>query len=146
MTDSNPFWESKTLDEMTDEEWESLCDGCGKCCLRKIEEEDGSYSFTNVACRLLDVESGQCKHYENRKRFVTDCVKLRPDDAGMLKWLPVTCAYVALAAGEGLPPFHPLVTGDKDSVHKVGMSVCGRCISEDDAGFLDHHIVDWDDL
>jgi hypothetical protein len=136
------FWETKSLAEMTQKEWESLCDGCGKCCTYKLEDEIAGVLYqTNVACRLLDLHSGQCSNYKNRKKYVKDCVQLTPDNVLSFNWLPATCAYVRLAKGQKLMSWHPLLTGDPESVHKAGVSIRGRMISEDDAGELDEHII-----
>lgn len=139
------------MTEMTPQQWESLCDGCGKCCLHKLqdEEDDGSLGeiyHTNVACRLLDLGSCQCSDYPNRWDFVPDCVQLFPNFIESMKWLPPTCAYRLVHDGQDLPDWHYLVSGDRETVHQVGMSVRGRAISERKAGILDHHIVDWPDL
>lgn len=136
-----PFWRSKTLAQMTPEEWESLCDGCGQCCLHKIAQPDGPALKTNVACRLLDTETCRCKNYPRRKRLVRDCVVLTPANVAALTWLPATCAYRLVAAGDDLPSWHPLVTGDDESVHEAGISVRGRAVSERDAGPLEDHLV-----
>lgn len=148
MTDTpaqKPFWETKSLDEMTQPEWESLCDGCAKCCLHKLEDADtGEISQTNVACRLLDLNVCQCTRYPDRKRLVPDCVVLDPHNVTQLDWMPNTCAYKLLANGKPLEDWHPLVSGQADSVHKAGISVFGRAISERDAGELSHYLVDWD--
>jgi len=129
---------------MSATEWESLCDGCGKCCLHKLEDEDtGEIAYTNVACRLLNLHTCQCKNYDTRRAFVPDCVQLTPEAAGGLRWLPSTCAYRLLAEGKELEWWHPLVSGDPDTVHQAGVSVRGRAITENRAGPLDHHIVDW---
>ncbi len=138
-----PFWKTKTLAEMTQAEWESLCDGCGRCCLHKIREDDDSLSFTNVACRLLDPETGLCHHYNTRRRYVPDCVQLTVDALDDIDWLPPSCAYRRLAEGKDLPTWHPLITGTQDSVLASGVSVCGRVISEREAGPLEHHVVSW---
>ena len=141
-----PFWRTKTLADMSRDEWESLCDGCGKCCLHKIEDVDeGCYYYTNVACRLLSAGTCRCKDYEDRRRHVPDCVELTADEIGTLGWLPSTCAYRLLAEGKDLAWWHPLVSGDPESVHRAGMSVHGRIVSETRAGPLDHHIVTWVD-
>ena len=138
------FWEQKTLDEMTPTEWESLCDGCGKCCLHKLEDEDtGEVYVSNVACRLLDLESCQCKDYPKRKQLVPDCTVLTIDKIEEFHWLPTTCAYRLLAEGKSLPEWHPLLSGSSASVHEAGISVCGRVISEDEADDLHLHITDW---
>ncbi|WP_041796016.1 YcgN family cysteine cluster protein [Pararhodospirillum photometricum] len=132
---------------MTETEWESLCDGCGKCCLHKLQEEDtGHIHYTNVACELLDLASCQCADYVKRWDTVPDCVKLTPRLLHRLAWMPETCAYRLLARGEPLPPWHPLETGDPESVHRAGMSARGRAVSELDAGPLEDHIVEWSDL
>jgi uncharacterized cysteine cluster protein YcgN (CxxCxxCC family) len=144
-TAQQPFWKTKSLEEMTRAEWESLCDGCAKCCLHKLEDADtGEISQTNVACRLLDLGKCQCTRYPDRKRLVPDCVVLDKDNVTQLDWMPNTCAYRLLANGKPLADWHPLVSGSPDSVHKAGISVSGRAISERDAGELSHHLVDWD--
>lgn len=130
-TRTKPFWQSKKLAEMTPAEWESLCDGCGKCCLNKIEFEDtGEIAFTNVACKLLDPHSCQCSDYKNRKKLVPDCVKLSAKNIARIRWMPSTCAYRLVAEGKPLFDWHPLVSGDPDSVHQAGASMRGRTISE----------------
>jgi uncharacterized protein len=140
---ARPFWEMKTLREMNRAEWESLCDGCGKCCVHKLEDEDtGELLPTNVACRLLDRRSGQCTDYKHRKALVPECVRLVPEKLDEIDWLPSTCAYLLLHHGEPLPEWHPLITGDPESVHAAGMSVRGWTVSENDAGDLEHHLVE----
>ena len=142
-----PFWQRKTLAEMTKAEWESLCDGCGKCCLHKLEDIDtGEISQTNVACRLLDLGSCRCSDYRNRRKKVHDCLVLTPAMIGTLKWLPATCGYRLIDEGKTLHWWHPLVSGDPDTVHQAGISVRGRAISETKAGELEEHIVDWPDV
>jgi uncharacterized cysteine cluster protein YcgN (CxxCxxCC family) len=138
-----PFWRTKALTAMTTAEWESLCDGCGKCCLHKIRERDGSFTLTNVACRLLDTATGRCGNYRKRKQLVRDCVVLSPQRLRKLDWLPATCAYRLVAEGKDLPAWHPLRSGRADSVLDAGISVAGRCISERDAGPLRQHAVEW---
>ena len=127
------FWELP-LDELEPAEWESLCDGCGKCCLNKIEyEDDGSLDFTCVACKLLDGESCLCSSYPNRHDFVPDCVVLTPDKLAEISWwLPATCAYRLRAEGKPLHPWHHLISGDPEAVHRAGVSVRGRTVSEAD--------------
>lgn len=139
-----PFWKVKSLGDMTPAEWESLCDGCAKCCLHKLEDEDtGEIAQTNVSCRLLDLQTCGCTRYPERQRLVPDCVVLNPDNVGNLSWMPSTCAYRLLAEGKPLFDWHPLVSGDPDSVHEAGISVRGRSVSEREAGELTHHLVDW---
>jgi uncharacterized cysteine cluster protein YcgN (CxxCxxCC family) len=141
---TEPFWKTKTLAEMTRAEWESLCDGCGRCCLHKLRDDDtGEVSWTNVSCRLLDGQSCQCTDYANRRRRVPDCVRLTPEALADIDWLPPTCAYRRLNDGQDLPNWHPLVTGDPDSVHSAGISVRGRVIDERHAGPLEHHLTAW---
>ncbi|MDX2221613.1 MAG: YcgN family cysteine cluster protein [Rhodospirillaceae bacterium] len=141
-----PFWRRKTLRQMTTDEWESLCDGCGKCCLHKVRQRDGRVSITNVACRLLDVNTCRCGNYPARKRLVPDCVVLTPETVGTLDWLPSTCAYRLVHAGADLPAWHPLRTGSAAAMHAAGISVRGRAVSERGAGRLDTHIVTWPDF
>ena len=138
-----PFWKRKRLDEMSRAEWESLCDGCAKCCLHKIAEDDGRIRHTDVACRLLDTQACRCTRYSRRQRYVADCVRLTPENVTTLAWMPSTCAYRLLAAEKDLPDWHPLVTGDPDSVHRAGQSVRGRAIAEDAADDLTERIVKW---
>lgn len=116
-----PFWKTKSLSDMSAAEWESLCDGCGKCCLVLIEDEDdGAVYEADVGCRLYDAENRRCTDYDNRHERVPDCVRLTPENAGSLKWMPQTCAYRLLANGEDLPDWHPLVTGDPSSTARTG--------------------------
>ncbi len=137
------FWETKSLREMSREEWESLCDGCGKCCVHKLEDDEtGELMPTNVACKLLDRRTGQCTDYRHRRIHVPECVRLTPALVEQLDWLPSTCAYLLLQQGQPLPDWHPLLTGDPESVHAAGQSVRGWTVSEADAGDLEHHIVD----
>ena len=139
-----PFWRRKTLAEMTRGEWESLCDGCAKCCLAKLEDDDtGEISYTEVACRLLDLGTCRCTDYANRKRFVPDCVVLTPRTVARLTWLPSTCAYRLVSEGKDLAWWHPLVSGDPETVHRAGISVRGRAVPEALAGDLEDHVVRW---
>ncbi|MEM1350867.1 MAG: YcgN family cysteine cluster protein [Pseudomonadota bacterium] len=128
------FWESKPLKKMTRTEWEALCDGCGKCCLNKLEDEDtGEVALTRIACRLLDDATCRCAHYDNRHHFVPDCIVLRPDNLDQhAYWMPETCAYRLLWKGEPLPNWHPLISGDPETVHRAGISVRGMTLSEFD--------------
>lgn len=126
-----PFWESKRLEQMTVPEWESLCDGCGLCCLIRFEDEDtGEITPTRVACKLLDADLCRCSDYAGRKAHVPDCVKLTPYNIDDLPWMPRSCAYRRLHEGLPLPSWHPLVTGDPESVHRAGVSIRGQTISE----------------
>lgn len=141
---TTPFWERKTLRQMSPAEWEALCDGCGRCCLHKLEDADtGELWFTDVACRLLDLGSCRCSDYEHRRRQVPDCVRLSPDTVDDLSWLPSTCAYRLLSEGNPLAWWHPLVSGDPDTVHQAGISVRGRVVTETRVKDLQHRIVDW---
>jgi uncharacterized cysteine cluster protein YcgN (CxxCxxCC family) len=138
------FWE-KPLAALDRGEWEALCDGCGKCCLHKVEDaETGEVHPTNVACKLLDRHNGRCGHYRGRKAIVPDCIALTADRVESYAWLPSTCAYRLRAAGETLPEWHYLITGDRESVHRAGQSVRGWTIAEDEAGDLEFHLVDRD--
>ncbi len=138
------FWRTKKLSEMTKAEWESLCDGCGRCCLHKLRDEDtGEVSFTNVACRLLDLTTSRCSDYANRRVKIPDCVQLTPKKLKTVDWLPPSCAYRRLEEGKALPAWHPLITGRAESVVEAGAGVAGRALSERDAGPLEHHIVEW---
>lgn len=128
------YWRNKGLEEMSAAEWEALCDGCGKCCLVKLEDEDtGAIHYTDVGCTLLDGDTCRCHDYPNRQAKVPDCVRLTPEAVRTLNWLPPTCAYRLIAEGRDLPDWHPLVSGDPDSVHRAGVSVLKRIsASEDD--------------
>ena len=126
------FWETVPLAKMTAPEWEALCDGCGKCCLNKLEDEEtGEVALTRVACRLLDGQSCRCSRYETRHAFVPECIVLTPETLlRNLYWLPRTCAYRLRAEGRALYDWHPLISGDPESVHRAGMSVRGITVPE----------------
>lgn len=124
-------------------EWEALCDGCGRCCVHKLEDEDtGRLYPTNVACELLDRRNGRCTDYAHRKQRVADCVMLSQDRLDELDWLPSTCAYKLRAAGKPLPKWHYLISGSRETVHESGQSTRGWTVSEDDAGELEFHMVE----
>ncbi|WP_455203861.1 YcgN family cysteine cluster protein [Kaarinaea lacus] len=140
-----PFWKSKTLQQMSKAEWESLCDGCAKCCLHKIEDIDsGDLYFTNIVCFLLDLDTCRCGDYEHRRELVPDCVNVyEHGDVQSLNYMPSTCAYRLLANGDDLPDWHPLVSGDPESVHRAGQSVRGRVFVESEDLVVEDHIVEW---
>ena len=143
MSEQTPFWESQSLEEMSESEWESLCDSCGQCCLFKLEDADtGEYALTDVACRFLDHDTCQCSDYKNRQRNVPDCVKVTSSNIAELRWMPETCAYRLLAEGKPLNWWHPLVSGDPETVHTSGASVRGKAISEDMVDDLEEHVVE----
>jgi uncharacterized protein len=137
------FWEDVPLEKLDKGQWEALCDGCGKCCLHKLEDDEtGDLYPTNVACRLLDRRTGQCSDYKHRRSFVPDCIRLTPQKLREIDWLPETCAYVRRAEGLALPDWHYLVCGDKEAVHHAKASVRGWTISEVDAGDLELHLLE----
>jgi len=141
-----PFWQRKRLDQMTPAEWESLCDGCGKCCLAKLEDEDtGDVYYTDLVCRYMDTDSCQCTVYPERLRKVPGCTVLTPDTVGDYHWLPFTCAYRTLAEGRPLADWHPLRSGDAATVHEAGVSVQNRVVSEATVPEEDweEHIIHW---
>lgn len=141
MTDGKPFWKNKSLAEMTREEWENLCDGCGRCCLNKLEDEDtGEFLYTRAACKLLDLGTCRCSDYPNRAKRVHDCVTLTPENVGSLGWLPRTCAYRLLDEGKSLAWWHPLVSGDPETVRQAGISIAGEAYSE--VGIKTRELVD----
>jgi len=144
---TKPFWKTKMLADMTAPEWESLCDGCGRCCLNKLEEEEtGKLYFTDVGCRLLDGETCRCRDYPNRLELVDDCLKITPHQLGEIAWLPPSCGYRLVAEGKDLYWWHPLVSGDPDTVHVAGVSVRGRLSGTENEisdAQLEEHIVRW---
>ena len=145
--DELPFWRRKAMKDFTREEWESLCDGCGRCCLNKLMEEgsDRTY-YTDVACRLLDAQSCRCSDYKNRMEKVHDCVQLTPRNINRISWLPPTCAYRLIADGKDLHWWHPLVSGDPETVHQAGVSVRGKVGASETTvpdSELQDHIVSW---
>lgn len=140
---SEPFWKRKSLTEMTRAEWESLCDGCGRCCLHKLEDVDtGEVHYTRVACRLLDLQSCRCGDYSRRTARVSDCEVLSPDNLAQLSWLPATCAYRLLSEGSELPSWHPLVSGDPESVHRAGISVRAMAVGEMEVDDLEDYLLE----
>jgi uncharacterized cysteine cluster protein YcgN (CxxCxxCC family) len=142
MSGEIPFWKTKTLAEMTTEEWESLCDGCGRCCLIKLEDEDtGELAYTRVACELLDIGACRCTDYDNRHERVPGCIRLTTSAVDELDWLPATCAYRLVANGEGLAWWHPLVSNDPTTIHEAGVSVRDFAISEKRVKRLEKYIV-----
>lgn len=145
MTDA-PFWKTKNMAKMSREEWESLCDGCGKCCCIRLEDEDtGQIYITDVACKLFDPNRCQCSDYPNRSARVPDCVTLSPDNVSQLHWMPQTCAYRLISEGKDLPDYHHLVSGSRDTIHEVGMSVQDAVTSEElvDEEHVPSRIVIW---
>jgi uncharacterized cysteine cluster protein YcgN (CxxCxxCC family) len=139
-----PFWKIKSLEEMTPQEWESLCDGCGKCCMAKLEDEDtGQIYWTSVACRLFDEEQCRCCDYAHRLEKVSDCVRLTPDNVRTLSWLPSSCAYRLVSEGKDLESWHPLVSGSNETVHSAGASMRSRITANEEdmaspVDYLDH--------
>ena len=144
--DEKPFWRKK-LTEMSTGEWESLCDGCGRCCLVKLEDEDtDEVYFTSVGCKLLDAGTCQCRDYPNRQEKVSDCIKLTPEIIGRIPWLPPTCGYRLVQEGKDLPWWHPLISGSPDTVHEAGVSVRGRVPAlehEVQVADLPDYLVEW---
>ncbi len=144
MQTAPPFWTTTPLAQMTADQWESLCDGCGRCCLHKLrDEETEELAFTNVSCRLLDAQTCRCSRYETRRDWVPDCVSLTPATVAEIDWLPPSCAYRLVAEGRDLFWWHPLVSGSTETVHEAGASVRGRARDERRAGDLEDHVVTW---
>ncbi len=144
MSEKQPFWKTTALEDMTQQQWESLCDGCGLCCLNKLEDEDtGEVHYTRAACKYLDIGACRCKDYENRTDNVADCVDLTPSRMRRLHWLPETCAYRLVAEERDLAWWHPLVSGDPESVHQAGVSVRGRVVSEEGVEDLEDYLIQW---
>ena len=142
---SEHFWEHKSLQDFTEEEWESICTNCGKCCLIKLQDEDTEeIYYTKVTCRYFDKDTCKCTEYLNRCTLVPACIKLTKDNIGNIPWMPKTCAYRYLYEGKGLPPYHPLITGNKDNKH----SIRHFCLNEKDINFdnIEDYIIDWDEL
>ena len=138
------FWELP-LDALNRDEWEALCDGCGRCCLHKLEDDEtGEVIETNVACRLLDTATARCTDYRHRKAFVPDCLRLTPRLVKQVRWLPETCAYRRRADDRPLPPWHYLLTGSREAMIEAGACVAGKVIPEDEAGPIEHHMVEWE--
>jgi uncharacterized cysteine cluster protein YcgN (CxxCxxCC family) len=144
MNSRTPFWE-RDLAGLDQGEWEALCDGCGRCCLHKIEDADtGEIVETNVACRLLDHATARCTDYRHRKAFVPDCLRLTPKVIRDVPWLPATCAYRRRAEDKPLPRWHPLLTGGREAMIRAGACVAGKVVNETEAGPLEHHIIEWE--
>lgn len=144
--DPVPYWKAKSLEEMSPDEWERLCDGCGRCCLNKLEDWDtGEIAWTDVACRLLDGHACRCRQYETRHAVVPDCVGLTPEAVRSLTWLPPSCAYRLVSEGRDLYWWHHLVSGDLDTVHQAGVSVRDRTVSEEGMELEDYedHLAEW---
>jgi uncharacterized cysteine cluster protein YcgN (CxxCxxCC family) len=141
-----PFWQRKKLNEMSQAEWESLCDGCGQCCLQKLEDEEtGDVFNTELVCRFMNQDTCRCTVYPERLKKVPGCTVLTPETVADYPWLPATCAYRTLAEGRPLADWHPLRSGDPESVHRAGVSVQGKVISEDQVPEDDwqEHIIHW---
>lgn len=150
MSETQDFWLHKPLTELNQQEWESLCDGCAKCCLQKLEDDESrELYYTNIVCRYLDRETCSCTEYQQRTTLVPECVIVTPDNIEQLHWMPETCSYRLLYEGKSLPPWHPLLTGNQASVHEAGASVQAYAVSElqlsnpDDPDELEQHIIEW---
>ncbi len=141
-----PYWESKRLEEMTPKEWDSICDGCGKCCLCKLQDDEtGEIFYTNVACKLLDIATCRCTSYKKRKELIPGCAILSPKNIKVFRWLPQTCAYRLLSQGKELFRWHHLISGSSGMVHKLGVSIKNKVVSETHIhpDQIPEHIVDW---
>lgn len=142
----NEFWKQKSLSEMDPQEWESLCDGCARCCLHKLEDEDnGEIHYTRVACRHLNLDNCRCTCYGERDRIVKECIVLDAEHTGTFAWLPESCAYRRIAEGKSLPSWHPLLSRRSDSVTKAGISACLFAIGESDEIPLEEHMITFSD-
>ena len=138
------FWEQKTLSEMTTQEWESLCDNCGKCCLHKLEDEDtGEIFYTSVVCNLIDLKTCRCTRYSERCKLVPECLDLKQHNFADFNWLPSTCAYKLLADGKDLPAWHPLVSKHPESVHEAGVSIRSYAMKEAEVESTEDHVIEW---
>jgi uncharacterized cysteine cluster protein YcgN (CxxCxxCC family) len=138
------FWKTKKLSEMTTEEWESLCDNCGKCCLHKLEDEDtGDIYFTSVVCNLIDLDTCHCTRYTERTQLVPECLDLKQHDFSEYNWLPTTCAYRLLSDGQELPDWHPLLSKNQESVKDAGVSISSYAMKESEIDDLEDHIIEW---
>ncbi len=138
------FWETKSLAQMSTEEWESLCDGCGKCCLIKLEDEDsGEIAFTSVVCDLIDLDTCRCTRYSERCTLVPECIDLKQHDFAEYNWLPSTCAYRLLTDGKPLPDWHPLISGTSESVKDAGVSISSYAVKESQVDDFEDHIIEW---
>ena len=140
------FWQQLSLEQLSQQQWESLCDHCGRCCLHKLEDEDsGEVFFTDVACQYMDEETCSCPHYQQRQQLVPECLSIQPDWGEKFKWLPNTCAYRLLYEGKDLFAWHPLISGDAQSVHLAGISIRGRNFrdNEVDESEIDQHVIEW---
>jgi len=143
---TKPFWEEKQLSDMSNDEWEALCDGCGKCCLLKLEDEDtADIVFTNLSCRYCDLNACSCTRYPERSRLVPDCLDLRANFENCAPWLPSTCAYKRLATGQPLASWHYLICGSRETIHEAGVSIRSYAQSEDTASedITEHILNDW---
>jgi len=144
MTKNEHFWKTKSLNQMTKAEWESLCDGCGKCCLHKLEDIDtGEISISNVSCSFLDETSCRCKDYNNRQENVDDCIQLDLKNLKTLQWLPSTCAYRLIDEGKSLYDWHHLISGSSETIHEKGMSVRDYAVNESKLKNVEEYILEW---